>query len=259
MSTGTRDVHAHAHARARAHAHAHACSPACRYGRAILDNVKEGKCIYVGQSAGTVCMSYTLGPITTDATQIALGPNEDEDSSLQLGPRGMLGVKWLFPGLGSYVGLPHRIVFRPHATFSVERCAYGGRALGIGKVKSALKHDASSVKHDIYGAILMDYDYDSGQGDVLEISGGEITYHVGYSDKSDPLTEAAKSTLRPFHSEFANREVLPRQPPGNNPAGWSFAWGPKDGEVVAAGPRATIRPFHLYASSLGPLSDAPPC
>ena len=104
----------------------------------------------------------------------------------------------------------HRIVFRPHATFSVARCAYGGRALGIARLRAAIEHDVRSKRHDIYGAILIDYDYDSGQGDVLEIAGGQVTYHVGYSDKSDPLPESAKRILKHFHSEFAKRDTIPR-------------------------------------------------
>jgi len=161
--------------------------------------------------------------------------------------------------LGEYIGLPHRVVFRPHATFSLSRCSYGGRALGIAKLKAAIQHDIQTSKHDVYGAILMDYDYNSGQGDVLEVFEGKVNYHVGYTDKSDPLPDSAKRVLQPFHPQFAERATIPRQPPGNDPDGWTFSWSPADGEVIAAGPRATIRPFHLYASSLGPMPDAPPC
>ena len=40
------------------------------YGKAILDRVRSGECVYVGQSAGTVAMSYSLGPLTKDTTEV---------------------------------------------------------------------------------------------------------------------------------------------------------------------------------------------
>ena len=38
------------------------------YGKTILDNVKEGKVVYIGQSAGTCCLDYAMGKATVDAT-----------------------------------------------------------------------------------------------------------------------------------------------------------------------------------------------
>ena len=50
------------------------------YGRAILDAVRGGQAVYVGQSAGTVALSSTIGPLTTDPADIAL---ETEDGNLE--------------------------------------------------------------------------------------------------------------------------------------------------------------------------------
>ena len=94
-----------------------------------------------------------------------------------------------------------------------------------------------------------------GAGDALEISGGLVTYHVGPCDDEDVLSAASRALLA--QRGHAWGATLRKQPPGVPADGYHFTWQPADGEVFAAGPRAA-RPFHIYASSDGPLREGPP-
>uniref|UniRef100_A0A7S0FVZ8 Amine oxidase n=1 Tax=Pyrodinium bahamense TaxID=73915 RepID=A0A7S0FVZ8_9DINO len=219
------------------------------YGRAVLDRVKDGKAVYVGQSAGTVALSYAVGPLTKDTSYPELDPEEKVD--IEHG----LGLEWLFPDLGQYLGIPYRLVFRPHLRFDLSLCAYEANVLGVVTLGQAI---SGGVRHDVYGAILADYDFHAGKGDLVEVSHGKVLYHVGYTSQEEQLPAPSQRILSRFTSRwsFENRR-LRMQPWGNPSHGWTFDWQPQVGEVFAAGPKAS-QPFHLYASTSGPFPDAPP-
>lgn len=222
------------------------------YGKAILDNVKAGNLVYVGMSAGAMAWGSTMGPLTTDPDAFMFHDEADGDmEGVDFGPDTELGKIWLFPGLGKYVGIPHELALKVHVHFSAASCSYGGtakKAERVSQVISCLSHK------DKYCCLLSDYDWDAGQGDVLEVSGGELTYHVGYCERVDEVGKEHVAALKDLGYE---ETTMPRHPKGNTPEGWSFKWSPNDGEVIAAGPKSK-RPFHMYASSDGLCKDAPP-
>jgi hypothetical protein len=96
-----------------------------------------------------------------------------------------------------------------------------------------------------------------GYGDTVEISGGKIVFHVGYSPDSHELKEQAKKNLAAAGHAVPADGMTRMQPPGIPKKGISIKWSLKDGEVHAAGPRAKkqLRP---YSSSHGPLKSMPP-
>lgn len=223
------------------------------YGKAILDNVKAGNIVYVGMSAGAMVFGWTLGPLTTDPDQLMLVDERDDGiKDVDLGARDAeLGSFWLFPGLGTYVGMPYDISYKVHLAFEPSRMAYDGTAQ---KASAVVKVVSGILAKDKYVALLVDYDWYKGQGDALEVSNGGLKYHVGYSAEEDPVPPAFKQQLDALKYSAI---TLPRQPPGNPATGWSFDWKPTDGETFAAGPKAK-RPFHLYASSEGLMPDGNP-
>ena len=228
------------------------------YARAVLDAVRDGELIWVGNSAGACAMSYALGPLTADGTARMVRPNAPYHD---YGARGELGIKWLYPGIGEYVGVPHRLVFRPHITFDANYLGYQGRALAATR---SLSNAASAPSHDLWACLLCDYDFDGGASDAFEISAGRCTFHVGkcatapFALGDDLRAELAE--LGRDHASCAPDGKLARQPTGVPKAGFSFEWKPSDGEIICAGPHTTddIPPFRLYADEYGPLMDAPP-
>jgi len=224
------------------------------YGKAILDAVKSGTVVYVGQSAGTVALSYNIGPLTTDPTDFQLetdnGHMEEMDLDFEL------GKKMLKPGLGEYIGIPHRLIFRPHLHFDYDKLRFGGRAVAAQRLAEDLT-DISA--HDIYCITCSDYDFHAGKGDCVEISAGGVTYHVGHSDKTHPLSENARNAIKEHskrHGWSWDKDYLAAQPGKNPPEGRSFKWEPSQGEVHAAGPKSQ-KPFRIYASSDGLLAHSP--
>lgn len=228
------------------------------YGLNILDNLKDGNIVYIGMSAGSMAWGWSLGPLTSDPDKFMLFDadakvgSDGTAESVDFGQNSELGKKWLFPGLGKYVGIPYDITLKVHVTFHPNNMAYGGTAH---KAEKAAKVISGVAAKDHYSALLADYDWDKGQGDALEVSGGKLFYHVGFSDKVDPVPARFKEQLKSLGYEA---DTMPRIPAGNPAEGWSFEWAPNDGEFIAAGPKATKKPFHLYASSEGPCADAHP-
>ena len=47
-------------------------------------------------------MSFALGPLNADGTSRTVRPN---GAAYDFGARGELGIKWLYPGVGEYVGV----------------------------------------------------------------------------------------------------------------------------------------------------------
>ncbi|KAG8466635.1 hypothetical protein KFE25_008014 [Diacronema lutheri] len=226
------------------------------YGKALLDAVREGSAVYVGQSAGSVCLSWNIGPLTTDPTDFKLetdaGVFEEMDLDFEL------GAMMLHPGLGHYLGLPYRLIFRPHLKFDPATCAYQGRACAAERLGDELDEGPARPK-DVYCVTMADYDFPQGKGDALEVSAGKVRYHVGHCAAEDVLSDAAKARLRASKAcaHLASAKTIRRQPPGNPTSGWAFEWHPSDGEVHAAGPKAK-RPFRVYASMHGPMASMPP-
>lgn len=228
------------------------------YGKSVLDATKRGEVVYIGQSAGTVCMSHDIGALTTDLTDFELEGAEKELNTLHLSFE--LGHKLMRPGLGTYVGIPYCMIFRPHLTFMPDTLAYQGRTLTLNAVKEELTDGKGVDAHyNVYCVTLADYDYKAGKGDALEISGGRVKYHVGYSADKDPLTPEAKKILKAAGHPLPADGMVPRQPEGNDPQGRSFYWEPADGEIYAAGELAKPRPWRVYASATGPSKHFSPC
>jgi len=230
------------------------------YGKTVLDAVKAGSVIYVGQSAGTVALSHNIGPLTTDPTDFRLDTDE-EGEVIDLDEE--LGKKMVEPGLGAYLGIPHRLIFRPHLSFNPATFNYMGRALATEKLGKVLTDGVGEddATHDVYCAITADYNFKQGQGDVIEVSEGQVVYHVGFcSDEVDLAGDARAKLAAAGLEAWASRHAsLRRQPPGNPQAGWSFTWSPRDGEVHAAGPNAKGgKRWRIYASSAGPIAGVPP-
>ena len=233
------------------------------YGRAIMEQVREGNVVYVGQSAGTVAMSFSLGPLTTDKNHVTLERRRGRNQEFRLGPGSALGLAWLFPKLGQFLGVPHRIVFRPHMRFIPELGKYEDRAIAAELIGRALANTGSH--RDIWAAMCCDYDFAKGQGDVIEISGrGKglhrvcvVTYHIGHGDRVTDVTPKMQRTLKDFSPTWSyTLKVLPDQPWGVPREGRKFKWTPGIGEVYAAGPKAD-KPWHMYASSFGLMMDEP--
>jgi hypothetical protein len=219
------------------------------YGRSVLDRVRDGKVVYVGQSAGTVALSYGVGSLTEDSSFPEL--LSEEVVNMDYG----LGVDWLLPRIGEYLGIPYRLVFRPHLRFDIDSCAFEDNVLGLDRVSASL---SGAVNHDVYGVIMADYDFSTGKGDCVEISDGKVYYHISYTDEEMIVSEAANKILDKFSPWWTYKsESIRVQPLGNPAQGRTFEWQPSDGEVFAAGPWASM-PFHLYSSTLGPFIDAPP-
>uniref|UniRef100_A0A7S2C0B7 Uncharacterized protein n=1 Tax=Haptolina brevifila TaxID=156173 RepID=A0A7S2C0B7_9EUKA len=229
------------------------------YGKTILDAVKAGEVVYVGQSAGSVAMSYNIGPLTTDPADLQL-EMDDEDGAESINLNAELGKKMLQPGLGVYLGMPYRLIFRPHLTFKPDKVGYAGKALATRKLAEMLTDGVGAdASHNIYCAITADYNFKKGMGDVVEIADGNVSYHVGYCDEASELPASGKAVLEKLHPEFAkaNGSAFRKQPPNNDPRGRAFTWAPANGDVVAAGPGAT-KPFHLAVSSEGPMTTMAP-
>jgi len=222
------------------------------YGKSLLDACKAGNLVWVGMSAGGMAFSWTMGPLTTDPDAFMFADEADGDmQGVDFGPDTELGKIWMFPGLGKYVGIPYDLSLKVHVTFSASTCSYGGTAAKAERVAQVI---SCISKQDKYCALLCDYDWDIGQGDAMEISNAQLTYHVGYSPKVDDVPADMIPKLQESGHEG---KTLPRHPKLNTPEGWSFVWNPNDGEVIAAGPKSK-KPFRMYPSSAGPCKDAPP-
>merc|ERR1719203_2534930 len=206
------------------------------YGMAILENLKKGDLVYIGMSAGSMAWGWTLGPLTSDPDSFMLMDAEDKDgdniSNVDFGQDSELGKFWLFPGLGKYVGIPHDLTLKVHVHFDASQASYGGTAH---KAEKAAKIISGIAGKDKYCALLADYDWDKGQGDVLEVSGGKFLYHVGYSGASQDVAPDALVLLK---GAGCSETKLPMMPPNNSPEGWSFKWDPTKGEVIAGGPKS---------------------
>jgi len=227
------------------------------FGRAILDNVKSGKVVYVGTSAGAMVWGWSLGPLSTDPHTFMLnadGQSKEEDM-VDMGPQKELSRLWLFPGLGQYVGVPYDMTVKAHVQFNAATCSFGGTAA---KAENASKVCSAVAKTDKYVALLTDYDWYAGQGDCLEISDGKVWYHAGFCDRIDPLPDAWQGKLRDM-GWAEQGDTIPRQPPGVPQEGVRFEWKPDMGELVCAGPQKKGDfAFRMYADSNGPLEDAHP-
>jgi len=214
--------------------------------------------VYIGMSAGSMAWGWSLGPLTSDPDQFMLHDADDGGKAEQVdfGQDSELGKFWLFPGLGKYVGIPYELTLKVHVHFHGDKLSYGGTAHKAEKVAKIISGVAAKDK---YSALLSDYDWYAGQGDALEIRGGKITYHVGYTDRVDKLPQQAIEKLRSMgYKGYKDADTIVRIPQGNPAEGWSFEWKPADGEFIAAGPKATKKPFKMYASAEGPLPDAHP-
>ena len=162
---------------------------------------------------------------------------------------------------GTYLGIPHRLVFRPHIKFNPKRLAYKGKALALDKVRDAIS--TVSHKYDVIAALACDYSYRKGTSDHVMICGGVVTFLAGFSDDAAPLSKDALAVLlrlegpAGFTWRMDHGKEVRVQPEGVPEEGFAFIWAPADGEIVAAGPKApkAIRP---YVSSFCPLADAPP-
>jgi len=229
------------------------------YGKTILDAVKAGEVVYVGQSAGSVAMSHNIGPLTTDPQEVELEQDGDDEAEY-IDLAAELGSKMLEPGLGAYVGIPHRMIFRPHLTFQPAKVGYAGKARSTKALAAKLTNgNGPAPAHDVYCAVTADYNFKRGQGDVVEIADGKVVYHVGYCDETIELPPAGKAVLDKLHPAWGKTHsaAFRKQPPGNAPSGRAFAWEPNDGEVCAAGP-GVAQPFHIAADGDGPLVAMPP-
>merc|ERR1719203_1661854 len=156
---------------------------------------------------------------------------EDKDgdniSNVDFGQDSELGKYWLFPGLGEYVGIPHDLTLKVHVHFDASQCSYGGTAHKAEKVAKIISGIANKDK---YCALLSDYDWYTGQGDALEISGGKITYHIGYGGN---INKALDPEVIPQLAKCGWQEKsLPQQPPKNPACGSKFTWNPNKGEVI---------------------------
>lgn len=218
------------------------------YGLAVLEAVKSGSVIYVGQSAGTVAMSWIVGQLTKDPSSTCdtcnfnIMKNASSDEHLDLGPEGLLGKTWLFPGLGEYLNIPYRLVFRPHLDI-MANCSFTPNARALLGVADFLDAPVGAFKHNVYGVVMSDYNFHQGHSDMVEISGSTVRYHVGYCPKDTAKAEVGKM-----------RCSMACQPSGNSPEGWSFTWQPSDGDVYADGPKAKKR-FRMFSDTHGTLSE----
>lgn len=230
------------------------------YGRVILDRVKSGKAVYVGQSATSVALSFFVGPLTTDPVLLTSSKSDLVKVRQLEDDEGVNVTQWLLPGIGDYLGMPYQLLLRPHLKFDPHTLSFGENILNLERVSRLVKEkkmEESLITHSIYAAVLADYNYTLGQSDLLEISGGHVLYHVGYSDEVDIVPDNDRAQLLNRYAPVwaPEKGVLQRQPPGNSPGGWVFQWTPKAGEVFAAGPLAKQQ-FRIYASSSGPFSKS---
>ncbi|CAE8581169.1 unnamed protein product [Polarella glacialis] len=184
------------------------------YGRTILDAVKAGRTVYVGQSAGTVALSWTLGPLTVDPNWVNLETEDDVLEELTKMPKAALGLHWLFPRFGEYLGMPYRIALRPHLKFNIDTCAYEGHCQGVEKAGLAI---AGGTKHDVFVVTLVDYDFAQGMADALEISEGKVLYHVGFCDAEDVVPDQVRWELTRFKPVWKYMHGTMRRPPEGNP------------------------------------------
>merc|ERR1740139_416310 len=119
--------------------------------------------------------------------------------------------------------MPHDITYKVHVSFEPERCAYDATS---GKAKKLAKVISGIADKDKYVGLLCDYDWYKGQGDALEVSSGELTFHVGHCPQEYQLSPEMKTKLEVLGY---TKDTLPRQPPGNGPDGWKFKWDPSQG------------------------------
>mmetsp|Transcript_52750 Transcript_52750/g.159944 ORF Transcript_52750/g.159944 Transcript_52750/m.159944 type:complete len:558 (+) Transcript_52750:1-1674(+) len=230
------------------------------YGRAILDAVKSGSAIYLGMSAGSVAMSFALGPLTADSAVFEIEEHNRIHRKLDLGKTGILGEHWLFPPLCQYLGMPYRLLFRPHLGINPETLAFT-TTKGAHNVEQVLDHSEHACEHDCFVVLMQDYDYPNGQGDCFQIYKSKARYLTSKSDREVEIPEAAKPALRERLGERLGEWVdehskVRVQPPSVDPNGLVIEWDPSQGELLASG--GTEAPFHLHLSDQGPLADSPP-
>jgi len=241
------------------------------YGQSILNATRDGDVVYLGQSAGTVVMSWMLGPATEDPSTVLLRINDTATMNLSLGMNYLLGNGWMFPSVADYIGLSQRMVFRPHVGMRRDGGLADGSTKGQEKGLRILSDitgaSPGAFLKDIWAVTMYDYAWGRGKSDLVEVSDGRIRYHVGYGgDEVYSLSAQAAVNLKSAYPAFAsgckldaeNRTEILRQPHGNPETGWTFDWTPADGEIIAAGPSAK-RPFRLYISENSRFQlDAPP-
>jgi len=243
------------------------------YGETILECVKSGSCVYVGQSAGTVALSYNVGGLTSDPSkvkhEIHNGSFEDEDFASELGHDMHSSV------LAQNLNMPRGLVFRPHLRFDGRECHYSANVEGLQKLHDETElvpylrarpaSKRATAPYPVFAAIMSDYDFPKGKGDCIEMSNGIIKYHVGATDGTYDLSAECVQRLQNIATEsgtpaFESQKTQPSkcriQPDGNGER--SFTWTPSDDEIYAAGPKAE-KPFRVYASSKGPMEDGPLC
>jgi len=183
------------------------------YGQAILDAVKSGEVIYLGQSAGTVAMSWMVGPLTADPSTVLLRVNDTATMNLSLGMNRLLGKSWMFPELGKYIGMPYRLILRPHLTMHLDweqspPVALTGETskheLALDVLSSILKASPGAFFHDVWAVMMYDYWWGKGKSDLVEIVNGRVRFHVGYAgDEVFHLGPAAAADLRRTTGEAA--------------------------------------------------------
>jgi len=228
------------------------------YGLAILDAVRRGDAIYMGQSAGSVAMSFALGPLTGDAAVFEIEEADNVHRKLDLSENGILGRSWMFPPAQEYLGIPYRLIFRPHLRVNANTLSFGGSSMGAHRIDEALDHSEHGCEHDSFVVLMQDYEYDNGRGDSVWIHNGKVYYLVSKSDDEIEIPTDATPNLPKLHSKWVDEHRKVRvQPPCVPAGGMTLEWDPKRGELKASGPGCQI-PFHLYITEQSMMPDAPP-
>jgi hypothetical protein len=120
------------------------------------------------------------------------------------------------------------------------------------------------AKYSVYGVYTCDYNFSTGEGDLLQIVDGKVFYHIGKCSLEDKLTDEAFQKMQNFSPLWTwDSRTIPRQPPGIPSSGIAFEWKPSDGNVMAAGrhvkdnpdPR-TRTPWHLFGGGARPRGRA---
>jgi len=212
------------------------------YAQSILGPVKNGDTIYVGQSAGTVALSYALGKLTDDKTTPILNNYLLELRQFFLNKTG-LGDEWLFPSIGTYLGIPYGLVLRPHLRLD-PGCRITKNVGNVARLEHSPSLRTEGKGLELWAVIMADYDFHKGRGDLLQLFEGEVTYLVGMASSGTSSNDC------PGNSD--SRLVQP-QLKGE----YSFHWTPAVGEVYAAGPCAPL-PFRVFTSLDGPVAGVPP-
>jgi hypothetical protein len=131
------------------------------------------------------------------------------------------------------------------------KLCYGGQGDDADIVAATVEKCA---KYNVYGVYTCDYNFSTGEGDLLQIVDGKVFYHIGYCSMEDKLNDEEFQKLQNFSPLWEwNSRTIGRQPPGIPSTGVVFEWKPSDGDVMSAGrhvkknsdPKART-PWHLF-------------